>query len=97
AHVGLALDGDADRLVMSDETGAMIDGDQIRGLIARSWGDAGRLTGDGIVATVMSNLGLERFLTGRGLQLHRTAVGDRYVVERMRADGLNVGGEQPRH
>ncbi len=97
AHVGLALDGDADRLVMADETGTVIDGDQILGLIARSWGDAGRLAGGGIVATVMSNLGLERFLAGRGLVLHRTAVGDRYVVERMRADGLNVGGEQSGH
>jgi phosphoglucosamine mutase len=97
AHVGLALDGDADRLVMADETGALIDGDQILGLIARSWGDAGRLTGGGIVATVMSNLALERFLTARGLALHRTAVGDRYVVEHMRAGGLNVGGEQSGH
>jgi phosphoglucosamine mutase len=97
AHVGLALDGDADRLVMSDETGAVIDGDQILGLIARSWSDAGRLTGGGVVATVMSNLGLERFLASSGMQLHRTAVGDRYVVERMRADGLNVGGEQSGH
>ena len=97
AHVGLALDGDADRLIMSDETGALIDGDQVLGLIASSWHSSGRLTGGGIVATVMSNLGLERFLTGRGLQLHRTAVGDRYVVERMRADGLNVGGEQSGH
>jgi len=97
AHIGLALDGDADRLIMCDETGAIIDGDQVLGLIARSWGDAGRLTGGGIVATVMSNLGLERFLQNRGLTLHRTAVGDRYVVERMRADGLNVGGEQSGH
>ncbi len=97
AHIGLALDGDADRLIMSDETGALIDGDQVLGMIASSWLGSGRLTGGGIVATVMSNLGLERFLAGRGLQLHRTAVGDRYVVERMRADGMNVGGEQSGH
>ena len=97
AHVGIALDGDADRLVMSDETGRVIDGDQILGMIARSWGDAGRLTGGGIVATVMSNLGLERYLHGRGLALHRTNVGDRYVVEKMRANGINVGGEQSGH
>ena len=97
AHVGIALDGDADRLVMSDETGRLIDGDQILGMIARSWGDAGRLTGGGIVATVMSNLGLERYLRGRGLALHRTNVGDRYVVEKMRANGINVGGEQSGH
>ena len=97
AHIGLALDGDADRLIMSDEKGNIIDGDQVLGLIARSWGDSGRLTGGGIVATVMSNLGLERFLMGRGLMLHRTAVGDRYVVEKMRADGINVGGEQSGH
>ncbi len=97
AHVGIALDGDADRLVMSDETGRLIDGDQILGMIARSWGDARRLTGGGIVATVMSNLGLERYLHGRGLTLHRTNVGDRYVVEKMRATGINVGGEQSGH
>jgi phosphoglucosamine mutase len=97
ADLGLALDGDADRLVMSDEHGRLIDGDQILALIARSWGDAGRLTGDGVVATVMSNLGLERYLRGRGLALHRTAVGDRYVVEKMRCAGLNVGGEQSGH
>jgi phosphoglucosamine mutase len=97
AHLGLALDGDADRLILADETGAIIDGDQVLGLIARSWGAAGRLAGGGVVATVMSNLGLERFLEGRGLQLHRTAVGDRYVVEKMRAEGFNVGGEQSGH
>jgi phosphoglucosamine mutase len=97
ADLGLALDGDADRLIMCDEHGQLIDGDQILALIARSWGDAGRLTGGGVVATVMSNLGLERFLQGRGLALHRTAVGDRYVVEKMRADGFNVGGEQSGH
>jgi phosphoglucosamine mutase len=97
AHLGIALDGDADRLLLADEHGVAIDGDQILALIARSWGDAGKLVGDGIVATVMSNLGLERFLDGRGLDLHRTAVGDRYVVERMRSHGLNVGGEQSGH
>ncbi len=97
AHVGLALDGDADRLIMSDEKGQIIDGDQVLGLIARSFHANGRLTGGGIVATVMSNLGLERFLAGQGLVLHRTNVGDRYVVEKMRADGINVGGEQSGH
>ncbi len=97
AHLGIALDGDADRLILSDEKGAIIDGDQVLGLIARSWGDSGRLAGGGIIATVMSNLGLERFLDGRGLALHRTAVGDRYVVEKMRAEGFNVGGEQSGH
>jgi phosphoglucosamine mutase len=97
AHLGLALDGDADRLIVCDENGAIVDGDQILALIARSWGRAGRLSGPGIVATVMSNLGLERYLAGRGLILHRTRVGDRYVVEKMRADGLNVGGEQSGH
>ena len=97
AHLGLALDGDADRLILSDETGTVIDGDQILALIARSWGEAGRLTGRAVVATVMSNLGLERFLSARGLALHRTRVGDRYVVEKMRAAGVNVGGEQSGH
>jgi len=97
ADLGLALDGDADRLLLSNERGELIDGDQILGLIAQFWGRAGRLTGDGVVATVMSNLGLERFLAGEGLVLHRTQVGDRYVVERMRATGINVGGEQSGH
>ena len=97
AHLGVALDGDADRLILCDEAGQVIDGDQVLALIARSWGDAGRLAGGGVVATVMSNLGLERFLQGRGLALHRTRVGDRYVVEKMRADGFNVGGEQSGH
>jgi len=97
ADLGIALDGDADRLIMADEQGQLIDGDQVLALIARSWRDAGRLRGDGIVATVMSNLGLERFLGGIGLPLHRTRVGDRYVVERMRAGGNNVGGEQSGH
>jgi phosphoglucosamine mutase len=97
AHLGLALDGDADRLILSDETGTIVDGDQILALIAGSWNDAGRLAGGGVVATVMSNLGLERYLEGRGLHLHRTRVGDRYVVEQMRAGKYNVGGEQSGH
>ncbi len=97
ADLGIALDGDADRLVLADERGRLIDGDQILALIARRWRDAGQLAGAGIVATVMSNLGLERFLVGLGLALHRTQVGDRYVTERMRAGGMNVGGEQSGH
>jgi phosphoglucosamine mutase len=97
AHLGLALDGDADRLLISDEHGELIDGDQILALIAQSWARADRLGGAGIAATVMSNLGLERFLAEQGLALERTAVGDRYVVERMRAKGMNVGGEQSGH
>jgi phosphoglucosamine mutase len=92
AHLGIALDGDADRML-----GQLIDGDQILGLIARSWQQAGTLRGGGVVATVMSNLGLERYLQDEGLQLHRTRVGDRYVVEHMRAARLNVGGEQSGH
>ncbi|MDZ5699173.1 phosphoglucosamine mutase [Chelativorans sp. M5D2P16] len=97
ADIGIALDGDADRVVMVDENGTVIDGDQIMALIAQSMHERERLAGGGIVATVMSNLGLERFLQGRGLELHRTKVGDRYVVEHMRAHGLNVGGEQSGH
>ncbi len=97
AHLGIALDGDADRLLIVDEQGELIDGDQILGLIARSWQASGRLQGGGIVATVMSNLGLERFLAARDLVLHRTRVGDRYVAEHMRESGLNVGGEQSGH
>lgn len=97
ADLGIALDGDADRLIMADERGEIIDGDQVLGLIGRSWQESGRLRGDGIVATVMSNLGLERFLAARGLRLHRTRVGDRYVAEHMRAHGLNIGGEQSGH
>jgi phosphoglucosamine mutase len=97
AHLGLALDGDADRLVLCDEKGTVIDGDQVMGLIGASWARAGLLQGGGIVATVMSNMGLEKFLTGQGLALHRTAVGDRYVLERMRRDGFNIGGEQSGH
>ncbi len=97
AHLGLALDGDADRLILCDETGAVIDGDQILALIARTWRETGRLAGGAAVATVMSNLGLERFLAGQGITLHRTQVGDRYVAEKMRAIGANVGGEQSCH
>ena len=97
AHIGLALDGDADRLIIADETGAIVDGDQVLALIARSWHANGQLVGGGVVATVMSNLGLERFLGKLGLKLHRTAVGDRYVVELMRAGGFNLGGEQSGH
>ena len=97
AHLGLALDGDADRLILCDETGAVIDGDQILALIARTWRETGRLAGGAAVATVMSNLGLERFLAGQGITLHRTQVGDRYVAEKMRAIGANVGGEQSGH
>lgn len=97
AHLGISLDGDADRVMIIDETGAVADGDQIMALLAGRWADAGRLRGGALVATVMSNLGLERFLTGRGLRLERTAVGDRYVVERMRGEGFNLGGEQSGH
>jgi phosphoglucosamine mutase len=97
AHLGIALDGDADRLLIADENGDIVDGDQILALIARSWNQAGQLRGGGIVATVMSNLGLERYLAGQGLTLHRTKVGDRYVAEQMRASGINVGGEQSGH
>ena len=97
ADLGIALDGDADRVVLVDEKGELIDGDQILALIASSWAEQGRLKGDALVATVMSNMGLERFVKGRGLALHRTAVGDRYVSERMREAGCNVGGEQSGH
>ncbi|RUT98167.1 phosphoglucosamine mutase, partial [Mesorhizobium sp. M7A.T.Ca.TU.009.02.1.1] len=97
ADIGIALDGDADRVVIVDENGAIVDGDQIMALIAESWHQSGRLAGGGVVSTVMSNLGLERFLGDMKLQLHRTKVGDRYVVEHMRAHGLNVGGEQSGH
>jgi phosphoglucosamine mutase len=97
ASLGVALDGDADRLVLIDEKGRVIDGDQVLATIAARWRAEGRLRGGAIAATLMSNLGLERFLAGHGLELRRTAVGDRYVVERMRADGLNVGGEQSGH
>ncbi len=97
AHVGISLDGDADRVMIIDETGRVADGDQIMALLAGRWADEGRLNGGTLVATVMSNLGLERFLTGRGLRLERTAVGDRYVVEAMRRGGWNLGGEQSGH
>jgi phosphoglucosamine mutase len=97
ADLGIALDGDADRLLIADEQGELIDGDQILALIAQSWAATDRLRGDGIVATVMSNFGLERCLTGHGLTLHRTKVGDRYVAERMRETGINIGGEQSGH
>ena len=97
ADLGLALDGDADRLLLADEHGDLVDGDQILGLIARSWSESGRLCGGGVVATVMSNLGLERYFGRQGLALHRTRVGDRYVAERMRAAGINLGGEQSGH
>ena len=97
AHIGIALDGDADRVIIADENGNVIDGDQIMALIATSWAARGQLKGGGLVATVMSNLGLERYLTSKGLSLARTKVGDRYVVEHMRAHGFNVGGEQSGH
>jgi phosphoglucosamine mutase len=97
ADLGVALDGDADRLIVVDEKGREIDGDQLMALIASSWHRRGALRGGGVVATVMSNLGLERFLADQGLTLERTKVGDRYVLEAMRAQGFNVGGEQSGH
>ncbi|MBN9056167.1 MAG: phosphoglucosamine mutase [Rhizobiales bacterium] len=97
ADIGIALDGDADRVQIIDENGKIIDGDQLMAVIAESWAADGMLRGGGIVATVMSNLGLERFLTGKGLGLQRTKVGDRYVVEHMRQNDHNVGGEQSGH
>jgi len=97
ADVGIALDGDGDRMLMVDENGRIIDGDQILAVLAESWQETGLLRGGGIVTTVMSNLGLERFLSGRGLKLARTKVGDRYVAEHMRARGFNIGGEQSGH
>jgi len=97
ADIGIALDGDADRVLISDESGTLIDGDQILALIAGDWLEAGRLRGNGIAATVMSNLGLERHLANLGLKLERTPVGDRHVVERMRERGFNLGGEQSGH
>ena len=97
ADLGISLDGDADRVMIIDEKGQVADGDQIMALLAGRWADQGRLRGGALVATVMSNLGLERFLQGRGLRLERTAVGDRYVVERMRGAGFNLGGEQSGH
>jgi phosphoglucosamine mutase len=97
AHIGLALDGDADRLMVADEHGRLLDGDQLMALIATSWAASGSLRGGGIVSTVMSNLGLERYLGGLGLALARVQVGDRYVVEHMRASDYNLGGEQSGH
>jgi phosphoglucosamine mutase len=97
ADIGIALDGDADRLIVVDEHGRTVDGDQIMALIGSQWALQGKLTGGGVVATVMSNLGLERFLGGRGIELLRTKVGDRYVLEAMREKGCNVGGEQSGH
>jgi len=97
ADIGIALDGDADRLIICDESGNMVDGDQLMGLIAGDWHRREMLSAPGIVATVMSNLGLERFLQGAGLSLARTQVGDRYVVEHMRQHGFNLGGEQSGH
>jgi phosphoglucosamine mutase len=97
ADIGIALDGDADRVVIVDEKARIVDGDQIMAVIAESWHRRGKLAGGGVVATVMSNLGFERYLGGIGLSLARTAVGDRYVVEHMRKHGYNVGGEQSGH
>lgn len=97
ADIGIALDGDADRLIIVDNNGKVVDGDQLMALVAAGAHQRGELRGGGIVATVMSNLGLERYLGGKGLSLHRTQVGDRYVVEAMRAEGFNIGGEQSGH
>lgn len=97
ADLGIALDGDADRVLIADETGKLVDGDQLMALIAKSWADTDRLSTKGIVSTVMSNLGLEHFLKDEGLELARTKVGDRSVVEHMRKHGFNVGGEQSGH
>jgi phosphoglucosamine mutase len=97
ADIGIALDGDADRVIIVDENGTVVDGDQLMAVVAQSWQASDRLEGGGIVATVMSNLGLERYLQGLGLCLARTKVGDRYVVEHMRTNGFNVGGEQSGH
>ena len=97
ADVGICLDGDADRVILIDETGMVADGDQIMALFAARWAEEGRLKGSALATTVMSNLGLERYLAARDVGLHRTAVGDRYVVEAMRAHGWNLGGEQSGH
>ena len=97
ADVGICLDGDADRVILIDQKGQIGDGDQLMALMAARWADEGKLRGDALVATVMSNLGLEHFLKGRGVRLERTGVGDRYVVERMRTGGFNLGGEQSGH
>jgi len=97
ADIGIALDGDADRVIICDEHGKIIDGDQVLALIASSWAEESRLMGDGVVATIMSNLGLERYLTSIDLTLERTRVADRYVVEHMRKNGHNIGGEESGH
>ncbi|SCA56808.1 phosphoglucosamine mutase [Candidatus Terasakiella magnetica] len=97
ADIGIALDGDADRVIICDEKGQVVDGDQIMGLVTTHMHKRGLLKGGGLVATVMSNMGLEKYLEGNGLSLERTKVGDRYVVEKMRSDGFNVGGEQSGH
>jgi len=97
ADIGIALDGDADRVLIVDEKGQVVDGDQLMAVVAQSFRDDGRLARPGVVATIMSNLGLERYLNGLGLDLQRTAVGDRYVLECMREHGYNVGGEQSGH
>src|ERR1700747_2404868 len=97
ADIGIALDGDADRLIIADERGVILDGDQLMALIATGLARGGRLAGGALVATIMSNLGLERFLAGHSIELHRTQVGDRHVVEKMRAIGCNLGGEQSGH
>ncbi len=97
ADIGISLDGDADRVIIADEKGSRVDGDQIMALIASNWQETGKLRGNGIAATVMSNLGLERYLKSKGLTLHRASVGDRYVVEAMQTHGCNLGGEQSGH
>jgi len=97
ADIGIALDGDADRLILCDEKGQIVDGDQIMALIATSWARSGQLKGGGVVSTVMSNLGFERYLKGLKLELRRMPVGDRYVVDHMRANNFNIGGEQSGH
>ena len=97
ADIGIALDGDADRLIVADEHGTLVDGDQLMALIVTDWARRGKLKGGGLVSTVMSNLALEHYLAGQGLTLERAAVGDRYVLEAMRAKGFNIGGEQSGH
>lgn len=97
ANLGIALDGDADRVLIADETGTLLDGDQLMAMVAESWHRSDRLRGGGIVATVMSNMGLEQYLGALGLDLIRTQVGDRYVVEHMRRENFNIGGEQSGH
>src|SRR5256714_12064058 len=97
ADIGIALDGDADRVLIADERGRIVDGDQILAVIAESWKAENRLAMPGIISTVMSNLGLERYLSQLGLSLVRTPVGDRYVLDHMRSHGHNVGGEPSGH